>query len=145
MIDVSLLLRSFLCGVVGGRTSKSEKKSLFGEKSQNHTFSNTPTTSRLYETLRSLSLLFWSKNSLFRVFCLKLFLGGGGLKKNSKNRKEENFFVLELSLSLSLLQHHHHHHNRTLLLIQRKRGSKTTPQHQNNNNNNFNFNNNNSY
>jgi hypothetical protein len=33
MIDVSLLLRSFLCGVVGGRTSKSEKKSLFGEKS----------------------------------------------------------------------------------------------------------------
>ena len=127
---------------VWGRTSKSEKKSLFGEKSQNHTFSNTPTTSRLYETLRSLSLLFWSKNSLFRVFCLKLFLG----EKKFKKQKKRRIFSLELIFSLSLLHHHHHHHhhhhNRTLLLIQRKRGSKTTTQHQNNNFN-FNFNNNN--
>jgi hypothetical protein len=85
MIDVSLLLRSFLCGVVGGRTSKSEKKSLFGEKSisqitlfQTHHFSLRNSLSL------SLSFLFWSKNSLL-VFCLKLFLSE---KKNSKKQKK---------------------------------------------------------
>ena len=116
-IDVSLLLlRRFLCGVVCGVVRQKVKKSRFLVKNlKSHFFKHTPTS--LYETL-SLSLLFWSKNSLFRVFCLKLFFGG--LKKNSKNRKRGEFFCSRtLSLSLSLLQHHHfhhhHHHNQNAL------------------------------
>ena len=136
MIDVSLLLlRSFLCGVVISRTSKSEKKSLFGEKSKNlksHFFFKHTTS--LYDTIRNSLSSFGQKTVCLGFFVSSFFLGG--VKKNSKNRKRGEFFCSR-TLSLSLC------FNiiifiiiiittRTLLqIIQRKRGSKTTPQHQN--------------
>jgi len=147
MIDVSLLLRSFLCGVVGGRTSKSEKKSLFGEKSTSQiTLFQTHHFSLRNSLSLSLSLSSFGQKTVCWFFVSSSFWVKKKIQKNRKRGGEFSLSKLSLSLSLSLLQHHHqHHHNRTLLLIQRKRGSKTTPQHQNNNNFNFNFNNNNSY